>query len=142
VGHQETTKGSPPARVGSTLPDMRPWGLLAGVLVLTACGGGGSSGDDVRKAVDGYSQAYLSGDAATAYGMLSTRCQAAISQDQYSIVVAAAKAAYGPQQITTYRLDDAKGSTAHVTYGYKTTRLDQTRQAWVKESGAWRWDGC
>ena len=110
-------------------------------LAVTACGGSSAHGD-VRKAVDGYSQAFLSGDAAKAYKTLSDRCRASIDRAQFSTTVAAAKALYGPQPITSYHLDDSTTTTAHVTYGYSVAALDQSRQAWVKQSGAWRWDGC
>jgi hypothetical protein len=120
----------------------RSGGACAVFVVLVAGCGGGSGHADVRKAVDAYSQAFLSGNATAAYGMLSTRCQGQVTAGQFGAVVASAKALYGPQPVTSFKVDDASSSTAHVTYGYATAKLDQTRQAWVKQSGAWRWDGC
>lgn len=89
-----------------------------------------------------YSQAYLSGDGAKTFGMLSARCQQRVGRDQIIAATAGAKAQYGPQPIATLAVDTLAGTLARVTYTYSTHSLDQTSEPWVREDGAWHEDDC
>ncbi|MCB5180173.1 hypothetical protein [Streptomyces antimicrobicus] len=97
----------------------------------------------LEAAVRAYSDAYFKPDGKAAYNTLSKRCQGKAGPPElFSTIVDKAAKAYGKQQIQTFRIDQLAGDMARVTYTYSVPALDQTSQPWVKEGGAWRYDGC
>jgi hypothetical protein len=96
----------------------------------------------LKKAVNAYSVAYLSGDGNGAFALLSSRCKARLSETQMGALTAAAKATYGQLPIETYTVDDLSGDLARVTYTYSAPDINQTKEPWVRESGKWLEDDC
>jgi ABC-type phosphate/phosphonate transport system substrate-binding protein len=97
---------------------------------------------DLRKAVEAYSDAYLTGDATTAYAILSERCRNKITEVEFTELVTAAKQLYGtPLRFKTYSAT-ATGDSAKVSYTYPVKAIDQTKEPWVREAGYWRQDDC
>jgi hypothetical protein len=127
---------------------MRCYGVLAGVLVLaTACGGStgpkaGSPEAALGSAVRAYSAAVVGGDGAAAFQLESERCQQILDAGAASAQAAQAKANYPGATINKLTVDDLSGSKAHVSYSYADPILDQAKQPWLNESGAWHWDAC
>lgn len=122
----------------------RPLGAVLLALTLAACGSGGTSGEKpaLRRAVQNYSDAYLTGDANTAYALLSKRCQARTTEADFAALVSQAKGLYGtalPMKTFKVDLNDAQ---ARVTYTYEMAAINQTDEPWVKESGDWHQDDC
>jgi hypothetical protein len=97
---------------------------------------------NLRAAVEAYSAAYLSGDGATAYAMLSMRCRSLHSKDEYISLTALAKQMYGNQPVRTFGIDSRSGNTARVTYTFDNHDIDQTNEPWVREVGFWKEDDC
>lgn len=98
---------------------------------------------ELEKAVRGYSDAYFKPDGAAAYATLSKRCQGkAGDADLFAGIVDNAAKAYGKQEIQTLTIDQLAGDMARVTYTYSVPKLNQSSQPWVREAGAWRYDGC
>lgn len=119
----------------------RALGIALLVVALTACGGRNDE-DPLRKAVQRYSDAYLAGDAGTAYSLLSGRCQNRVSRSAFSELARGAKKLYGAKQpLKTFKAD-INGTQARVTYTYSVSAINQTGEPWVKESGEWRQDDC
>jgi hypothetical protein len=117
--------------------------VCAAVLGVTACGG--SSKPDpapLKAAVTDYSSAYLGGHGDAAFALMSARCQAATPKAQMDSLASAAQSLYGALPIKTLTVDSQAASDASVSYTYAVSKLDQTHQHWVKESGAWKYDGC
>ncbi|MFF6826725.1 hypothetical protein [Streptomyces longwoodensis] len=99
--------------------------------------------DDLQAAIAVYTASYFSGDADTAYGMLSKRCQGTTTPASYKAVVAKAAADYGPDHQATDVHAKVSGTRAQV--GYKVSGLpkfDQQGQPWALEGDAWRYDAC
>lgn len=96
----------------------------------------------LERAVRDYSAAYLGGDPAKAFGLLSKRCQLRLGQQQMADAVSMAKDQYGPQDITSLHVDTLQGTLARVTYTYADTTLNQSSEPWVAEGGQWREDDC
>jgi hypothetical protein len=92
--------------------------------------------------VRAYSAAFLGGDGAAAYELLSKRCQERNARTAFVNTVALAAQQYGPQDIKTLVVDQASGDLARVTYTYDTAALDQRGEPWVREGGQWREDDC
>ncbi len=114
--------------------------VAAAAMLLTGCGN--SQEEDLRRAVEGYSTAFLSGDATRAHALLSTRCQARVSVDALRGITALAGRNYGQQPIASFTVDDLSGDLARVTYAYRDARINQTREPWVREAGVWKQDDC
>ncbi len=92
--------------------------------------------------MEGYSNAFLSDDAAAAHALLSTRCHARVSLDELRGITALASRTFGQQPIAGFTVDDLSGDLARVTYTYRDARINQTREPWVREGGAWKQDDC
>lgn len=95
----------------------------------------------LRSAVTAYSDAYLGGDAKTAFAIRSTRCQIEIGRGTFTNLVSQAALIYGKLPIRSYS-EQVDGSTAKVTYGYDVSTLNQTEQPWTRHQGEWRYDNC
>jgi hypothetical protein len=100
--------------------------------------GGGE--DELRAAVTAYSEAFLSGDGATAYGYFSSRCQDRVPLSDFAAAVEQAGETYGPMAIESLDVT-LNGTQAQATYTYSDSDLDQTNEPWVDEDG-WRVDDC
>lgn len=99
--------------------------------------------DALEKAVAAYTAAYFKGDASTAYGTLSARCAAKISEAQYEGVVKQAATEYGPDHPATGITAEVSGDLARVTYKVDgLPKFDKAGQPWAREGGAWRYDAC
>lgn len=96
----------------------------------------------LEAAVRAYSAAFFTPDAAAGYALLSTSCKADTSRAAYGAELAAAVKTYGHQQIKTLSVDQIAGGLARVSYTYSVPALDQHRQPWALEGGAWKYDGC
>jgi len=90
-----------------------------------------------------YSDAYLTGDAHTAYALLSRRCQQRIGKSSFFDEVHAAGSRYG-KAIPFARITvDLQGDLARLSYTYKDVpAINQSGQPWVWESSDWRYDAC
>jgi hypothetical protein len=96
----------------------------------------------VAKAVKAYSAALVAGKGKTAFPMLSARCRKVIGASGFTALAAQAHHTYPHATIKKITVTDVKGTRAHVTYTYSAAILNQKKQPWVKEKGAWRWNGC
>lgn len=110
-------------------------------MLAVGCGSGPGEGELVD-AVDGYSVAFTSGDAETAYGMLSDRCQGRVAESEFAAVVEVASSSYGETAPETVEVGQLEGDMARVTYTFADPALDQESEPWVVEDGAWRQDDC
>jgi hypothetical protein len=102
----------------------------------------GGSRAELEAAVRAYSAAYLGGDGAKAYDLLSARCQQRMGRDQMDTLTAAARRRYGPQDVKTLTVDQLGAGLARVTYTFSSAELDQQSEPWVWERGGWREDDC
>lgn len=99
------------------------------------------SGAELKAAVKSYSDAFLTGDDATAFGLLSKRCQKRTDKKEFETVVAAANLTYGTAlPFTAYKADVSEGM-ARVTYAYSKPEINQDSEPWVNEGG-WKQDDC
>lgn len=96
----------------------------------------------LEPAVRAYVAAFIGGDEATAFALLSDRCQKKVGENSFVLVVTQAHEQYGSATIVSYR-DDVTGSTATATYDMSDPALNRSGpQPWVLENGAWRMDRC
>ena len=95
---------------------------------------------DLKAAVVAYSKAYLTGDGAAAYALLSKACRAKMSLSRFAALTEYAADLYGYIPIATYRAT-IDGRKASVTYTYAVAKINQTNQPWVYENG-WRNNNC
>jgi len=95
----------------------------------------------VEKVVTKYTHAFLTGDGATAYGLLSDRCQAAMPLSEFAAVTEQARDTYGDVKIDSLdvRVD---GRKARATYTFPVPAINQKDEPWVVEDGKWRNDDC
>ncbi|MFY9913441.1 MAG: hypothetical protein WAK18_02150 [Nocardioidaceae bacterium] len=96
---------------------------------------------ELKKAVSQYSVAYLSGDADTAFALLSDRCALDLGHQGMAALVGAASQLYDTASPNTI---DAKISGPHATvsYSFDESTLDQTNEPWLLENGHWHNDQC
>lgn len=98
---------------------------------------------ELEKAVRAYSAAYFKPDGPAVYAALSQRCATKIGDPEpFNGTVEAAAKTYGKQGITSVTIDDIASARAHVSYTYAVPKLSQSSQAWAREGGAWKYDGC
>jgi hypothetical protein len=98
--------------------------------------------DELRAAVQAYSDAFPDGRATAAYDMFTARCKQRITRSQFTGIVQAAKQLYGKAlPIKTYSAE-VSGNLARVTYTYDVPALDQTKEPWTRENGVWKQDDC
>lgn len=98
--------------------------------------------DDLEQAVRAYSAAYFTPDPPAAYGMLSARCKTEIDANMYKAQLQATAKDYGQQAIRTFKVDQASGDLARVTYTYAVPKLNQKGQPWTREGETWKYDAC
>lgn len=102
-----------------------------------------NSQEDLRNAVQAYSDAYLTGDAPTAYELLSERCRKRMSLTEFTELVTAAKQTYGSAlPFQTYSAAAVGGELARVTYTYSVPAINQEKEPWTREAGGWHQDDC
>ena len=131
------------------------------LLALVACGGGneGSAGqeppaasatqatepspeDDLERAFRAYTQAFLTGDAATAYALLSERCRAETPLSGFAEASEMAAELYGEVDYTieTVEVSGDRG-TVDATSAVEALN-SKGGSAWVLEDGEWHTDKC
>lgn len=97
--------------------------------------------DDLKAAVNAYSKAFLTGDGAAAYALLSERCRSLTPLSDFAAITEQAKETYGPVKIDSLDVD-VSGDSATATYTYAVPAINQTDEKWVLESGSWHNDDC
>lgn len=98
--------------------------------------------DELRLAVQSYSDGFLGAEPVAAYDYFSARCKEKVSLSYFTGIVTAAKSTYGSAlPIASY---DAQvdGDLARVTYTYEVPALNQEAELWVREGGQWKTDDC
>ncbi len=101
-----------------------------------------SPNQELKAAVQAYSNDYLGGNGAGAFALLSSRCQLTLGLQQVTALASAAKSVYGVVPITSITIDSDSGGKATVSYTYPVTTLNQSQQPWVLEGGSWKYDHC
>ena len=91
---------------------------------------------EVKIAVRAYSDAFLGGDAKTAWLLRTKRAQSKDTYVAFKMGVAQAKAIYGDAKMTSLVVT-VKGDTALATYKYDLSDINQKNQKWVKQGGKW-----
>ena len=98
--------------------------------------------DDLRVAVQTYSDGFLGGDPTLAYDYFSGRCKEKVSLSYFTGIVMAAKVTYGSVlPIMSYDAH-VSGDLARVTYTFEVPALNQDAEPWVREAGLWKTDDC
>lgn len=125
------------------------------LLALAACGGSDKPDEtttsastlaapnpsaDLEAAVRNYSSAFLTGDGAAAYALLSERCQDATPLSDFAAITEQAADTYGEVAIKSLKVK-VDGDKGTATYTYPVATLNQSEQSWVNEDG-WKWDAC
>jgi hypothetical protein len=102
----------------------------------------GSPEQEVEAAYHAYVEAFLTGDGATAYALLSERCQSLFKLSEFAEISEQAAELYGlvDYEIKSVTVD---GDRAVVDAEYPVEALNQGGgTGWVLESGEWRDDKC
>lgn len=89
-----------------------------------------------------YSDAYLTGDAKTAYSILSERCRDRLSRSEFAAMVDVAESMYGSALPFESFSAKISGDMARVTYTFSVKAINQTAEPWVKEGSDWHEDDC
>jgi len=100
------------------------------------------SEQELYGAVRDYSNAYLTGDGATAHALWSERCRARVSVTEMKAASRQAVLTYGNKQRINEFTSKISGEMARVTYAYTGSGPDQTDEPWVWQDGSWRNDDC
>lgn len=99
--------------------------------------------DAVETAYRAYTKAFLTGDGATAYAMLSERCRGLYSEADFAAAAESAADLYG---LVDYEVRDVKidaDGRATVDAEFPVEALNQGGGSeWIQESGSWRTDKC
>lgn len=96
----------------------------------------------VEKAYRTYVQAFLTGDGATAYQLLSDRCREKEPLSQFAAISESAAEIYGKVDYTINSVH-VDGDTATVDATYPVEALNQGGgSGWVLEDGQWHTDKC
>jgi hypothetical protein len=97
---------------------------------------------ELTKAVQDYTAKLFKGDA-SGYDLVSARCKAQYTHDEWTTLAKQGHHDYGSQVATDIHIDELSGNLARVTYGAgHIPAMDRTAQPWAREGGQWRWDGC
>lgn len=97
---------------------------------------------NLKKSVQGYSDAFLAGKADPAYRLLSARCQKKWTSSQFGALVTTAGNTYGAALPLESFSAKISGDIALVSYTYILPALNQEREPWLLESGGWKNDDC
>lgn len=97
--------------------------------------------DDLKTAIADYSTAYLTGDGATAHGLLSQRCQGVLPLSELASLTEQARDLYGDVKIESVDVD-VDGDQATATYSYPVPAINQTDEPWLIEGTGWKNDDC
>ena len=100
-----------------------------------------SAEDDLTVAVAAYSKAYLTGDGANAYALLSKKCQANMPLSEFAGLTEQAKTLYGNVKIKSVKVV-VDGDQVTATYTYPVPAINQTDEPWVLEDGTWHNGEC
>jgi hypothetical protein len=94
----------------------------------------------LEAAVRGYTAAFVAGDVATAYAVLSSGCQDELRQAEFRRIVRPVVREYGGAQLVSFKITSFSGDRARVTYRFDERALDVKKERWINEDGAWRRD--
>jgi hypothetical protein len=95
---------------------------------------------ELEQAVRAFSGACLSGDAEASWKLLSEKSRDATSKDSWRAIVAAIAEQWGDAKLKSVKVVAIGEDAALVTYRYTDPAIDQVREPWVREAGAWRCD--
>jgi hypothetical protein len=127
--------------------------LIAALLVLAfaaACSDDGGGGErptegaeaDLADAVEGYFDAFTSGDPAATRLFISARCNAVLVDPDFTNLVTATVEAYPDLAIESWESVEIDGDTATVEYETGEEVVDAAGPSeWVNEDG-WKYDNC
>lgn len=101
----------------------------------------GIATDELRDAVEAYSDAFLTGDA-SAYEILSPRCRDRFSADQFEVLLDTAKSLYGSALVIRSFSAEVSGALARATYTYDVSVINQSAEPWTREAGESKQDDC
>lgn len=106
----------------------------------------GSDAPTPEKAVEAayrtYVKAFLTGDGATAYTLVSDRCHEVLPLSEFASEVETAAKVYGEVDYTIESVD-VNGDSAKVNATYPVKALNQGGGSeWALQDGQWRMDGC
>ena len=93
-------------------------------------------------AVQAFSDALLGRQPVRAYALLSERCRARLSLDDFTNTEANANPTNGKARQIRYADIAQDGATATVTFDYTARATNPKHQTWVSEHGHWRNDDC
>ncbi len=95
----------------------------------------------IHEAAQTYSDAFLSGDSAAAFDLLSTRCQDELRMD-FGTLVLEAETKYGDGLPITSFEAEVSGDSAQATYTFSKSKLNRDDEPWVFENDRWKQDDC
>lgn len=116
-------------------------------------GGSGSGGTIVRPTsgeeaelagtAEAYFAAFVSGDGVATRAFLSARCDEELPDPDFADFVAAVPQQYPDLRITAWRVVEVDGDEGEVEYDTGVAAIDaEGPKRWVREDGAWKYDGC
>ena len=97
-------------------------------------------GADLTDAVRAFSDACLAGDGEASWRLLSERGRDATSKDSWRAIVAEISRRWGKAKLKEIKVVAIGEDAALVSYRYTDPAIDQLREPWVREAGAWRCD--
>jgi hypothetical protein len=142
AGCGDTTDADLPTATGKSAPAESSSPAVTPSTQASAAAEEAGAKDELRLAVKAYSDAFLTGDATTAYGLLSERCRKRTSLSEFTGIVTAAERMYGsalPLETYSAKVSD---DLARVTYTYSIKAINQEAEPWVREGGDWHQDDC
>jgi len=91
--------------------------------------------------VRSYSAAYLAGDGQGAWELLSERCRERLSVDTMTALAGEAARRYDGPEMTSLSVE-VSGDLGRATYSFTVGEINQDREPWAREHGAWHNDDC
>jgi len=96
----------------------------------------------LRAAVQGYSDAFLTGKIAAYDGYFSKGCKAKVVRNYFLGILTAADDTYGsPMPVKTFAAT-IDGNAADVSFTFDLAAINQSHETWVVEGGKWRTTDC